>query len=66
MKALVYHGPGKKKLEDVLKPALREATDADAAGVALLRELQGRGVGLNRTTPLLSEQLKEGASYLES
>ena len=28
MKALVYHGPGKKKLEDVPKPALREATDA--------------------------------------
>ena len=27
MKALVYHGPGKKKLEDVPKPALREATD---------------------------------------
>src|SRR5471032_850420 len=28
MKALVYHGPGKKNLEDVPKPALREATDA--------------------------------------
>ena len=28
MKALVYHGPGKKKLEDVAKPSLREATDA--------------------------------------
>ena len=27
MKALVYHGPGKKKFEDVPKPALREATD---------------------------------------
>ena len=28
MKALVYHGPGKKQLEDRPKPALREATDA--------------------------------------
>jgi len=28
MKALVYHGPGKMQLEDVPKPALREATDA--------------------------------------
>jgi len=28
MKALVYHGPGEKKLEDVPKPVLREATDA--------------------------------------
>ena len=28
MKALVYHGPGKKNLEDVPKPALRDATDA--------------------------------------
>src|SRR5476649_1723871 len=28
MKALVYHGPGKKNLEDVPRPGLREATDA--------------------------------------
>jgi alcohol dehydrogenase len=28
MKALIYHGPGKKKLEDMPKPSLREATDA--------------------------------------
>ena len=28
MKALIYHGPGKKNLEDVPRPALREATDA--------------------------------------
>lgn len=28
MKALVYHGPGKKSLEDVAKPVLQEATDA--------------------------------------
>lgn len=28
MKALVYHGPGKKTLEDVPKPALKEASDA--------------------------------------
>jgi alcohol dehydrogenase len=28
MKALVYHGPGKKKLEDMPKPVVRESTDA--------------------------------------
>jgi alcohol dehydrogenase len=28
MKALVYHGPGKKKLENVPKPVVREPTDA--------------------------------------
>lgn len=28
MKALVYRGPGKKQLEDMPKPVLREATDA--------------------------------------
>jgi alcohol dehydrogenase len=28
MKALVYHGPGKKSLEDMPKPTLKEATDA--------------------------------------
>ncbi|HSY18123.1 MAG TPA: zinc-dependent alcohol dehydrogenase family protein [Candidatus Acidoferrales bacterium] len=28
MKALVYHGPGNKKFEDVPKPVLRDATDA--------------------------------------
>jgi alcohol dehydrogenase len=28
MKALVYHGPGKKLLEEMPKPVLREATDA--------------------------------------
>ena len=28
MKALVYHGPGQKQLEDMPKPVLREATDA--------------------------------------
>jgi len=28
VKAFVYHGPGKYKLEDIPRPALREATDA--------------------------------------
>ncbi len=28
MKALVYHGPGQKKLEEMPKPVLRQATDA--------------------------------------
>jgi ABC-type transporter Mla MlaB component len=44
---------------------LADVSFADSAGVALLRELLNRGVGLIRTTPFLAEQLKEGASYLE-
>jgi alcohol dehydrogenase len=28
MKALVYHGPGKRALEDKLKPAIKAPTDA--------------------------------------
>jgi hypothetical protein len=44
---------------------LADISFADAAGIALLRELRNRGVGLIRTTPFLAEQLKEGASYLE-
>jgi hypothetical protein len=44
---------------------LADISFADAEGIALLGELRARGVGLNRTTPLLSEQLNEGASYLE-
>ena len=35
---------------------------ADAAGVALLKELRSRGVGLIRTTSFMAEQLKAGAS----
>ena len=44
---------------------LADISFADAAGIALLRELRTRGVGLIRATPFLAEQLKEGASYLE-
>jgi hypothetical protein len=44
---------------------LADISFADAAGIALLRELRTRGVGLIRITPFLAEQLKEGASYLE-
>jgi hypothetical protein len=44
---------------------LADISFADNAGVALLRELQTRGVGLIRTAPFLAEQLKEGASNLE-
>jgi hypothetical protein len=44
---------------------LADISFADAAGIDLHRELRTRGVGLNRTTPSLAEQLKEGASYLE-
>jgi hypothetical protein len=44
---------------------LADISFADAAGIALLRELRTRGVDLIRVTPYLAEQLKEGASYLE-
>ena len=44
---------------------LADISFADNAGIALLRELRNRGVGLVRNTPFLAEQLKEGASYLE-
>jgi hypothetical protein len=44
---------------------LADISFADAAAIALLRELRNRGVGLIRATPFLAEQLKEGASYLE-
>lgn len=41
---------------------------ADAAGIALLRELLGRGVDLMRATPFIAEELKdptlgEGTEY---
>jgi hypothetical protein len=42
---------------------LADISFADAAGIALLTELQNRGVGLIHTTPFLAEQLKDGISY---
>ncbi len=44
---------------------LADISFADAAGVALLRELRGRGAGFINTTPFLAEQLKDGSSNLE-
>jgi hypothetical protein len=44
---------------------LADISFTDAAGIALLRELRTRGVGLIRTTPFLAEQLKDGTSSLE-
>jgi hypothetical protein len=44
---------------------LADVSFADAGGIALLRELQSRGVSLIRTTPFLAEQLKDGTSYLK-
>ena len=44
---------------------LADISFADAAGIALLRELRSRGVGLIRATPFLAEQLKDGSSYLD-
>ena len=44
---------------------LADISFADAAGIALLKELRNRGVGLIGTTPFLTEQLKNGTSSLE-
>ena len=44
---------------------LADISFADAAGIALLRELRDLGVGLIRTTPFLAEQLKDGTSYVK-
>jgi hypothetical protein len=44
---------------------LADISFADAAGIALLRELRNRGVGLTRTTPFLAERLKDGPSSLK-
>jgi hypothetical protein len=44
---------------------LADISFADAAGIALLRELRNRGAGLMGTTPFLTEQLKVGASSIE-
>ena len=44
---------------------LGDISFADAAGIALLKELRNRGVGLVGTTPFLTEQLKNGTSPLE-
>jgi ABC-type transporter Mla MlaB component len=44
---------------------LADISFADAVGIALLKELRNRGVGLMGTTPFLTEQLKNGTSSLE-
>jgi hypothetical protein len=44
---------------------LADISFADAAGIALLRELRNRGVGLIHTTPFLAEQLNDRTSCLE-
>jgi hypothetical protein len=43
---------------------LADTSYADAAGIALLRELRNRGVGLVGTTPFLTEKLKNATSSL--
>ena len=44
---------------------LEDISFADAAGIALLKELRNRGVGLVGTTPFLTEQLKNATSSSE-
>jgi anti-anti-sigma regulatory factor len=41
---------------------LADVSFADPAGIELLKDLRRRGVGLRQTTPLMTEQLKDGAS----
>jgi hypothetical protein len=41
---------------------LADVSFADAAGIVLLNELRRQGVGLMRTTPFMTEQLKDDAS----
>jgi ABC-type transporter Mla MlaB component len=51
--------------EDVqLSIELADVSFADAAGIALLKELRSRGVGLTRANTFIAEQLKfnDGAS----
>jgi hypothetical protein len=45
---------------------LADVSFADVAGIVLLKELRSRGVGLLRTNPFMSEQLKDWASSDES
>jgi len=44
---------------------LADISFADAAGIALLRELRSRGVSLNQLTPFLAEQFKVESSNIE-
>ncbi len=44
---------------------LADISFADTTGIALLRELRNRGVGLIRTAPFLAELLNDGTSYLK-
>jgi anti-anti-sigma regulatory factor len=42
---------------------LSEVSFADAAGIALLKELRSRGADLIRPTPFVAEQLKDWPSF---
>jgi anti-anti-sigma regulatory factor len=42
---------------------LADVSFADPAGIELLKDLRRRGVGLVQTTPFLTEQLKDRASF---
>lgn len=44
---------------------LADISYADAAGIALLRELRNRGIALIHVTPYLAEELKDGVSRPE-
>ena len=43
---------------------LADVSFADAAGIALLKELRSRGVALMCTTPFMAEVLNDGASIV--
>jgi ABC-type transporter Mla MlaB component len=42
---------------------LSDVSFADAAGIALLKELRSRGADLIRPTPFMSERLKDAPSF---
>jgi ABC-type transporter Mla MlaB component len=42
---------------------LSDVSFADAAGIALLKELRGGGADLIRPTPFIAERLKDGPSF---
>jgi ABC-type transporter Mla MlaB component len=57
----VHSFPG----EVQLSLELADISFADTAGIALLRELRNRGVGLVGSTPFLTEQLNNATSSFE-
>lgn len=58
--AFAAHNGHTLSAEVQLSLELSEVSFADAAGIALLKELQRGGADLIRPTPFMAEQLKDG------